>query len=391
MASFYDKDGNIQQVELSVGMYREAANSGLSFAQYINQQFEASADHGPAFNQFLASEGIIINGNRDYGIRPATMAEIMNGRPNAAITTKEGVPASRILFPAAVLAAIEDKLSVDLDTTPNAFESMIAVDDSINGDRYERPVINFSKPEAARAQGIAQLALPSAMMLITASDVTRKIPTTSLGLEISEQALKVATLDIVGLSLARQAATERNARAEGYILQMLNGDTDAGQAALSTLSGKSVTAKSLDDSITVAGTLTQKAWIKWLSTNSTKRRISHVVTDLDTLLAIENRTGRPTVQSDNPNSPRVDTLANVMNPGWDATVKVFLTTDANWPANTIMGIDSRYAIHRVKSLSASYEAVENLVMRRSTQMRFDSGEIVYRLYDEAFEVLTLTV
>jgi hypothetical protein len=29
-------------------------------------------------------------------------------------------------------------------------------------------------------------------------------------------------------------------------------------------------------------------------------------------------------------------------------------------------------------------------MRRSTQFRFDFGEIVYRLFDDAFEVMTLT-
>jgi hypothetical protein len=53
-----------------------------------------------------------------------------------------------------------------------------------------------------------------------------------------------------------------------------------------------------------------------------------------------------------------------------------------------MGLDARYGIHRVSSLSAQYSAVEEFALRRATALRVDSGEMVYRLFDEAFEVLT---
>lgn len=393
MASFYDKDGALQQVPLNVQMYREAADNGQSFAQFVNTQFPTDAErHGSTFEQLMASEGMFIKPNAEYGVRAASMDEILNGRPKRDAATgtivKEAIPASRILFPAAILSAIEDKLSVDLETTPNAFEGMIAVDDSIGGDRFERPVLNFSKPEAARSQGISQLALPNTMLTITASDVSRKIPTSSIGLEISEQAVKSTTLDLVGLALARQAATERNERALGYMLSLYNGDDDMGMAALSTLSGKVKRVNELDTTVTTAGMISQKGWIKWLALNATKRRITHAVMDLDTAMALEGRRDKPIITGDNPNSPRIDAIPTIINPSWDFNTKIFLTLDPNWPAGIIMGIDSRYAIHRVKSLSASYEAVENLVMRRATQMRFDHGEIVYRLYDEAFEVLS---
>lgn len=390
MPAFIDRNGETQQVTLNVGMYREAASQGLTFAQYINRQYPTMEGQATAFDQMLASEGMFIRPVKEIGLRSANMDEILNGRREAT-TTKEAVPASRILFPAAILSAIEDRLAVDRNTTPDAFESMIAIDDSINGDRYERPVLNFSKPEGARSMGITQLALPVNMLTITASDVTRKIPTTSLGLEISEQAVKAATLDIVGLSLARQAAVERNERAQGYIMSLLNGDLDQDIPALATIPGKVAKANSFDSSITVAGKLTQKAWIKWLAKNSSFRRIDYIITDLDGAFAIENREGRPTVMTDNPTSPRIDTLATIINPGWATQPKIFLVEAQDWPAGMILGLDSRYAIHRVKSLTASYEAVENLVMRRATQMRFDSGEIIFRLYDQAFECLSLTL
>ncbi len=80
-----------------------------------------------------------------------------------------------------------------------------------------------------------------------------------------------------------------------------------------------------------------------------------------------------------------------MNPGWGPTVQVFITDDANWPANTIMAIDANYAIHRVTSTTATYEAQEEFVLRRASAMRFDQGSVVRRLFDDAFEVLSLTL
>lgn len=387
MAKIYDRSGKLVEVPLHVQMYREAADQKISFEQYCNQNFDTDPDkYGSAFNQLLASEGMQVKPSKEYGLNPKSMDEILNPKAASGTVVKEAVPASRILFPAAILSAIEDKLSVDLETTPNAFEGMIAVDDTIQGDRFERPILNYSKPEAGRHQVISQLALPNTLLTITASDTVRKIPTFSLGMEISEQAMKASTLDLVGLALARQAAVERNERAMNYMTFLYNGDADMGQG---DLSAKLKRANEFDSTVTTAGTISQKAWIKWLNLNHTKRRISHIVCDLDFAMALENRTGKPIITGDNPNSVRIDAIPSVLNPSWDFNTKIFLTQDPNWPANRAMGIDSRYAIHRVKSLSAAYEAIENLVMRRATQMRFDFGEIVYRLYDDAFEVLSL--
>ncbi len=390
MAAIRDANGSVQQVPVALSMYKAASEAGLSFEQYVNREFPTQEGKASAFVQILASENIFISGNKSHGYRSSNVSDIMTGM-QAGVITKEGVPASRILFPAALMAAIEDKLQVNRETTPNAFEQMIAVDDSINSDRFERPILNFSRPEGARSQTISQLALPASMLTITASDTSRKIPTEALGLEISDQAAKAASLDIVGLALARQAATQRNERANDYIMSLLNGDLDQDMVALSSISGKVRKATFFDSTIVAAGVLTQKAWIKWLSQNSTKRRITHVITDIDTAMAIEGRIGKPIITSDNPNSPRIDAIPTIMNPSWDFNTRIFITDNPAWPAGTILGLDSRYGIHRVKSLTAQYEAVEALVMKRSTQMRFDNGEIVYRLFDEAFEVLSLTL
>jgi hypothetical protein len=393
MAAFIDDLGQTQQLNLDVAMYRQAADNNVSFEQFLNRQYPAQA-HGNTFDQLLASEGIFVRGNRDVGLRAATMDEVLNGRPRmeAGVIVKDAIPASRILFPAAILSAVEDKLVGDLSMTPNAFDHMVAVDDVISTSRWERPILNFSKPEAARSQGIAQLALPNAMLTITVSDISRAIPTRSLGLEVSDQALQATTLDLVTLALARQRAVERNERSYEYVLSLLEGDPDVGMAALSTIANKVRKAQSFDAAIVAAGVLTQKAWVKFLYNNASRRTVNYIITDIDGALAIENRLGKPTIQIDDPRSPRINTEMVVTNPMWPTNVKVFIAApDSGWPANTILGFDSRYGIHRVVSSFAAYEAVENFVLKRSTAMRFDSGEVVERLFDDAFDVLTLTV
>ena len=389
MAAYINARGETQQIKLDVTMYRQAAERGMSLQQFLNTEHADTGANGPAFNQILASEGIFVQANRDVGIRPSTMEAILNGRPNmeAGVNVKDAVPTSRILFPAVIMQAVEDKLLQNLAMTANALEDMIAIDETINGERYEHPVVNFSKPEAARSQGSSQLAPPPSMMTITTSDKAYRIPSFALGLEVSDQALKATTIDFVALSLARQAAVERNERANNYLLAIFNGDVDNGEGSLASLG--LVDNASAFDAAATGGTLTQKAWMKYLMKNGTKRTITHLVTDIDTAMKIEGRTGKPTVVQDDGTTNRFDTQFNVMNPTWAKNPKLFLVENSAWAANTIMGLDASWAIRRVRNLSADYQGIESYVLRRSQAMRFDFGEHVNRLYNDAYGCMVL--
>jgi hypothetical protein len=391
MASFIDINGAVQKVELDATVYREAADKGLSVEALINQTYPVKAGDASAFEQLCASEGMFLQANRKFGIRPATMDAILNGtKIEAGSVVRDAVPTSRILFPAVQMSVLENKLREDNSGIIAAFGQMVAVDDSINLDRYERPFLNFSKPEGARTKAIAQLSEPTSMLSITVSDKSYRITGTSIGMEISDEAVRSTSMDLVTMAMQRQAEVEMAEKIEDFVLNFLNGDPDQDMAALSTVSGSTATASSFHGSALGAGVLSQKAWVKYLFNNSKKRTINYVITDIDGAMAIENRTGRPTVQGDNANSPRIDTLESIVNPMWPDQVKVFITTDPNWPANTIVGFDSRYAIHRVTSTILAYQAAEAYAMRRSTKFRIDTGSIAYRLFDEAWNVLTLT-
>ena len=51
---------------------------------------------------------------------------------------------------------------------------------------------------------------------------------------------------------------------------------------------------------------------------------------------------------------------------------------------------SSQAIMKVTNSLADYAAVEEFVLQRKTGMRYDTGVLYTRLYDEAFDVLSLT-
>lgn len=391
MASFIDAQGQTQQYEVTMDTVKAAADASLSVRDYVNTVMPTDASaYGDTFSQLCASEGIVLTSNRKMGIRATSLDAVANGRPiiEAGAIVRTPSSQARVLLMPAIGALVEDRLVGDLTMNANAFDSMIAMDTVIADDWLMWPEANYAGPEAGRSQAISQLAKPSRMLTLTTSEKSIKIPTFSLGIEWSQQALKYLNLDFIALSIARQAAVERNERANEQILELLNGNQDVGQAALSTISGKVKKAKDFDSSITTAGALTQQALMLWLYTNSKKRRITHIVTDIMGALALENRTGRPTVMTDNGTSVRINADGSVMNPTW-ADFKVFITDDPSWPANTFMGIDANYAIQRVTSSNASYEAQEEFVLRRGSAMRFDYGSITRRLYDEAYEVLTL--
>jgi hypothetical protein len=249
----------------------------------------------------------------------------------------------------------------------------------------DQPTIDVTAPQGSRSQPIAQLAEPAVMVSITLSEKSWTVPQKSIGLIVSDQALEATTLDLVGLAMTNQARGERIAMVEEQLGAMINGDTDWGEAALS-----SITAQSLDATIAASGSLTQKSWIHYLHDNYKTISINWIMCDLDTAMAIENRTGKPTTYTDDPNSPRIDSLFTISNLAIRPP-KIFLLDTSFIGANTIVGIDSQYAIRRTVNVNAAYQAIEQWVMRRATAFRVDYGEMSKKLYPEAWKMMTLTV
>jgi len=98
-----------------------------------------------------------------------------------------------------------------------------------------------------------------------------------------------------------------------------------------------------------------------------------------------------TNSSTNGPTATITSAVSVLNANWPSNVQIWVSNDPLWPANTIMGLDKSAGVHRITSLTAAYSAIEQFAMKRSTMLRIDKGDMSYRLFDEAFEVLTLTL
>ena len=380
-----DATGAVAELDVDMNLFRAGSEAGAAHGlRHLDATIDTAPEGLKPSEQVYAQMGLH---RKDITLKAAMGMEAYQGA-----STQDNSVTGRLVTQAFLMDAIESSLRANDYGILGLFNTKAAVTDSINGTKFDRPILNFTRPAGARSKAIAQLSEPTSMLLLTASDKSFRISGSSIGIEYSDQAASAVSLPIVTLSMQRQAEEEALERVEDQMLAFLNGDTDLDMAALATVSGAVKNAKTdFDAALTVAGTLSQKAWVGWLFNNSRKRTINTVITDLAGALAIENRSGRPNVQGDNATSKRIDTLDTVVNPSWPDRVDVIISQDPNWPANTIVGFDSRFGYHVVTSTSMSYSAMEEFAIRRSTKMRIDSGSIAYRLFDDAWSVLTLTV
>lgn len=387
---FIDAAGQRQEVALNMDIYAEAQQQEITVEQLLNRSHATRPGDASAFNQMVASSGLFLRGDPKIGVKPPSVADIMSGRSTIdmqGITrsggSSIGTPASRLLFPEVVMRHIESELGASDDQFLSSVDKMVAISSNVTTARVEQPIINVTPPAGTKSEAIAQLAKPVSMMTITTSDSSYRIPTYSIGLEISEEAKQSTTLDLIGLALGANSRQQSITRVESDLKAMILGDSDIGEKAVT-----GVNASTFDASITRDKGITQAGWVKFLHKDYRKRSLDWLIMSIDTALAIENRSGKPVITTDNPNSPRIDALFTVDNLSIQAP-RVLIVEDAIVGANVVVGLDSRYAIRKVVNVSATYQAVEEFVLRKATALRLDYGQIMKKLYPDAWTSMTL--
>ena len=386
--------GERQEVDVNLALMHEASTSGAKHVLAHLDNKVSTQEGLPTARQQVyaqmgfADKGLTIGAAMNAARAPAAVAAGINAGPMIAddITVTGRLAVQAYLYDTIEVALRKNDYGIGAIFTKKAAQV-----DSIASDRFERPMLDYTPLAGSRSRAIAQLSEPVSMLKITTSQKGYAIPGTSIGIEYSDQAAKATTLDLVALAVKRQAEEEAAMRVEDFLRGFVNGDPDMDMPALATVSGAVVKANALDTSITVAGKITQKAWMAFLFRNSRTIRIDTVITDLAGAQAIEDREGRPLVVADYGASPRINAMETIVNPTWPTQLEVIISQDPQWPAGQIVGLDSRYAYHLVNSTVLAYEAVEQYAIRRSTRMRFDSGSIAYRLYDQAWQVLDLSL
>jgi hypothetical protein len=404
-AKYYKVGGELVDTGDALGpdLYKKAHAENLSVAQYVNRLFaDADPKVGTAFDQMCASVGLALPGKNPYGMRAATVQEVLDGTATvlgSGNVKDQGSPfgnAPRSLFPAALITLIEAANKKDYSTDTVVFNDLVAVEQSIPTENFIQPVIDYNTangPMQARAARVSEFSDVPNMLRFGTSERNRSLPTYGIGMEFSEKALRATTLDIVALTLARYLEVEKDARVYGYLSSIFAGDSDLNTGAVSA-----VTTSTLNGSAT-AGVVTHKSWVKFLARNRKFRKITHVIGDIDSYLKVESRTGRPGSNNYDPTLARIDPQAQTYGAqtGFGNDVKWFIVDDATAggpvPANTIWALDATKGIVRVSNTSASYQAAEQFVLRRSEAMVMHWSEDVYRMFGNSdltmFDVLTI--
>ena len=391
----YDAKGAQHTLTMNENAMRDMrAEDGLNAVPldkfFENQIVKATGDvtavpdgkaHPTVLNQIAAQ----------MGVNPrSTLKEVMSGGVHAASTGGDASITGRLLVTAMLLPVIENQMREDRSGYAAMLRQHAALNINLPGTRWDRPILDFKRPENSRPQPVAELAEPVRMLTIKSSQKSSALLGEAIGIEFSDQALQNSTIDFISLSMRRQAEESANEVAMAHILSLLNGDVDVGMPALASVVRGGAAVASTLDSAAGSGKLTQTAWVKWLWRNNLRRTITTVVTDFDGALAIENRLGRPTVQTDDAKSKRIDVLTNVVNPNWPNQVDIIITQDPNWPSKTIVGFDKAYGYSMVSSAALNYSAMESLAIRRSTKMRIDTGSAVDRFMNDAWDILDIS-
>ena len=387
--------GEFVEIELNTRDYEVAANQGLTLTQLLSRKFGNMTDeskHGSVFSQCLQTAGMFLRSDNQVGLRAPTLKEVMSDSINlGGIVAPSGddgyTPSARLLYPETILRVMEAELREDESDFLSTWNRMVANTITINTDKYDQPIINTSHNENTRSKGISQGTEPANMVGITVADVTRRVPTKSIGLTITDQALQATTLDLVTLIMSAQSRGERIANVHELLNGILNGDVDMAETGVPSLG----TFQDLDSGITAAGTMSHRALVKFLREDYKRTSPNLLLASLDTAFAIEGRTGKPVVNTNYNGQgtnfalePTVDNLLAKAPP-------ILLLDESVIGPNTVIALDTRYGIRRVINVNAAYSAIEQFVMRRITSFRVDYGETAYTLYKEAFQKRTLTV
>lgn len=375
-ASFIESGGRPSQIPISIDIYKSAADRNLSVPAYLQQEYGQKADknyaNGSVFSQVMASLNAPID-VKGKGFRAMKLGNILDGTFRAAVTQKTALT---ILAPAAILSIVEENKTEDYTDTLSMFEKLITIDKSNSSDTFAMPIFDVSNADKRQASAIGQSAI-SYVGQLTISRKSHTIPTFSYCLEAADKALKDYCIDTIAIYLRLL----RNSLAFNLVCQQLNslinGDRDMDIKPLPVVPINKY------DSEAGNGVLTHKAYMKWLRNDCRFYQVDYVLCNEDDYFRIIERKGCPNISLEQMANATKPINKNIFEP------QIFILDEGIVPSGTLVGIDSRYAIARLKNSWANFDAVEEMVMRNGKALHFYERQVVYRHDDQAFKVTTL--
>lgn len=380
-----DKSGKPAELALGLEAYEAAGENKRDLRQEVkfiaaNQGVQWDANRGDLLDQLYRSSGLL---DSEAGGTAMTLADMRGA--SAGFRAPDGQDtslAARLLYPQQILDTFrENALDKDGSDLISKWQGLVAITNNLNGERAEQPIINTKGPEESESQRITQLAEPVTMVSITTSQTAYNVPTYSIGLTISEQAMKTTTIDLVRTVMSAQARGQRLRNIEANLKALVLGDKDLGIEALPVHKVSEFDA----DGITGNGQITKKAFIKWLHHARYHANLTRVLTGIDEALLVDDQLAPKHTGTDN---SKIATPFGGINLGIPTPEFIPFDQDV-FGAGILVALDPNYAIQRFVNVSASFEGIQEYVMRRATSFRVDYGEMATRLHDAAWSVLSL--
>lgn len=363
------------EIKLNKNMYREAVEEyGLTFSEYLEHMNPSKPnDKLTAFERQLARYDIKTQSDPKRGIYAGSLHQFFVTDSDATILFPEFI---NNMARWEMLVPEDDPYDINLITggqelglSSNIFQEMY-VDDS--EDDYQESVTN-------EMAGFPEFT-------ITWSQKAEGMKKYGIALKWSYEFMRRARIDIIRPVIQRFAQMQKRAIFREGLYFLINGTgTDMTPAASSS------TMATYDTSISAAGEVSYKGWLFWLNAMR-PYQIDTVFMRMSTAYALLTMT-RPNVNELALREALDPKLVNapVLIRGIRANPVMVIVDDAHISANTIVGIDSKYAARRMFEIGADLVETERIITQQFERIVLSNYSGFSKIFPKATHVLTLTV
>lgn len=383
--------GQRVEVEIDDTMYVEATSSNCTIEQLLNRKFptgnetrstEATKpEEMTVYEQIRFQTGFRAQGDKAIASHASTIGQLF-AMDGAIVNTSYGNlgNAQRRLFaPAFLMDMVRSELIDDITDYMSVYDSIIGRTEFISGstaERIEMAEVRRTSEGFMDFRRSSQLTEPDVMITWKTSERNWKVPSHTIGLEISYEAAAAGTIDRLATTLAQNFREFQIAAMYRDLNMIINGDTDY---AIDPVTFAAASTYDTSAGITwgLANTrLSERAWIRFLRQDQRKWSKNVVLTDDDGYIDFNERLNRPTVMTDTTSQAGRTILPTAQFRNIPAPDMFALPTEVLGGAGRWVGLDSTQSLMRFVNLDADYTAMRDMVIRKGVQMRFDIGTLI---------------
>lgn len=354
----------MSKINLNRNMYRQAALDRLTFSQYLEKIAPAPEGSGlDAFEVQLKERGIVTKTDYAKGISASIME-------NAFYRTED----NDVLFPEFVSRTVREAMVKD-----TVLPYLIGQYTTINSNSY-KTIYCDDDPDNQSLKRVTEAAsLPRAVLTTRNQEV--KIYKYGRAIEASYEVIRRMQIDLLALHIGRFGVQAAKDKVQDVLTIAVAGDGNSNAAEILTLTSLDATA--------TPGTLTAKAWIKFLM-NFEEFACDTIVADKDAFLQI--------LLTDLGTYTAADVIRLL---GQGATSGVRLTApqlpangvnmfwNDSMTANYILGLNKNYAIEQVTEAGSEISEADKFITNQTQVLTISENSGFSKIFKEATKVLNL--